>query len=59
VIEAQGKVDAANKLGALLDSPAWLEYQKALMQLQAVQACAVNPNCTVVMPGAAVNVNTK
>jgi hypothetical protein len=59
VIEAEGKVAAADKLGSLLNNPAWLEYQKALLQLQAVQACAANPNCTVVMPGAAVNVNTK
>jgi hypothetical protein len=59
VIEAQGKVDAAAKLGSLLNNPAWLEYQKALLQLQAVQECAKNPNCTIVMPGASVNVNTK
>lgn len=59
VAEAQGKVDAANKLGALLNNPAWLDYQKALLQFQAVQECSRNPNCTIVMPGAAVNVTTK
>lgn len=59
VAEAQGKVDAANKLGTLLHDPAWVDYQKALLNFQAVQECSRNPNCTVVMPGASVNVNTK
>ena len=59
VAKAQGEVDAANKRGTLLNNPAWLEYQKAQLHLEAVKACAANPNCTIVMPGAAVNVNTK
>lgn len=59
VAEAQGKVDAANKLGQLYNNAAWVELQKAQLQLDAVKACAANPNCTIVMPGAAVNVTTK
>ncbi|MFU8876396.1 hypothetical protein [Micromonospora sp. SL4-19] len=38
-----------------------LETQLAIAdkQLQSVQACSSNPNCTVVVGGPAVNVNAK
>jgi regulator of protease activity HflC (stomatin/prohibitin superfamily) len=59
VAAAQGQVDAAAKLQSLYQNAAWVELQKAQLQLDAVKACASNPNCTIVMPGAAVNVTTK
>lgn len=49
VAEAQGKVDAANKLNELYTNPAWVELQKAQMELDAIKACAANPNCTLVL----------
>lgn len=58
VADAQGKVEAAAKLQTLYGNEAWVQLQLAEKQLEAVKACAANPNCTIVMPGAAVNVNT-
>ena len=49
VAEAQGKVDAANKTGELYNNAAWVELEKAKLQLQMVQECAKNPTCTVVL----------
>jgi len=49
VAEAQGKVDAANKLNELYANAAWVELQKAQMELDAIKACAANPNCTLVL----------
>lgn len=51
VAEAQGKVDAANKIGQLYNNPNWVELQKAQNELAEVQACAANPNCTIVIGG--------
>lgn len=47
VAEAQGIVDAANKLGTLYQNKAWAELEKAKLQLQAIQACANNSNCSL------------
>lgn len=47
VAEAQGIVDAANKLGSLYQNKAWADLEKAKLQLQAIQACANNSNCSL------------
>lgn len=49
VAAAQGQVEAAEKLKTLYQNEAWVQLQIAQLQLQAVQACAANPNCTVVV----------
>lgn len=51
VAAAQGQVDAANKIGSLYNNPNWVQLQQAQLHLQEVQACAANPNCTVVISG--------
>lgn len=51
VAAAQGQVDAAAKLNSLYQNKAWVELQKAQLQLQEVQACAANPRCTIVIGG--------
>lgn len=51
VAEAQGKVDAAAKIGSLYNNPHWVQLQQAQYQLLEVQACAANPNCTIVIGG--------
>lgn len=59
--EAQGKLDAANKQSQLYQNAAWVDLQKAQMQLDAVKACAANPNCTVILnpSGSGTIVNSK
>lgn len=59
VADAKGKVEAAAELEKLYGNEAWVQLQLAEKQLEAVKACAANPNCTIVMPGVGVNVNTK
>ena len=60
VAEAQGKVDAANKTGTLYNNPAWVELEKAKLQLQMVQECAKNQNCTIVLGAdGGVNINPR
>lgn len=49
VAEAQGKLDAANTEKQLYNNPAWVQLELAKLKLQQVQACASNPNCTVVV----------
>lgn len=49
VAEAQGVVDAAKKMGELYQNRAWVELKKAELQYQSIQACAANPNCTLVL----------
>lgn len=49
VAEAEGKVRAAAAQNALYQNQAWLELEKAKLQLQAIQACAGNPNCTLIL----------
>ncbi len=51
VAEAQGQVDAAKKLEGLYQNKAWMELEKAKLQLQAVQACSGNPTCTIFIGG--------
>ena len=50
VAEAQGKLDAASLEGQLYNNPGWVELQKAKIQKEmVVEACAVSPNCTLVL----------
>jgi hypothetical protein len=49
VAQAQGEVDAANKRGELYKNPAWVKLQLAQTQLEAIKACASNPNCTIII----------
>lgn len=49
VAAAQGELDAANKRGQLYNNPAWVKLQLAQKQLEAIQACAQNPNCTIII----------
>jgi hypothetical protein len=52
VAEAEGKVRAAAAQEKLYQNQAWVELEKARLQLEAVKACAANPNCTVVLGSA-------
>lgn len=47
VAEAEGKRDAAAALQALYANPNWVALQKSMNELEAVKACAANPNCHV------------
>lgn len=49
VAAAQGEVDAANKLDSLYRNGAWLELEKAKIQLEIAKACGQNPNCQMIM----------
>ena len=40
---------AAQAQNQLYSNQAWVELEKARLQLAAVQACATNPNCTIVV----------
>jgi|GEM_PF-3535944 len=51
VAEAEGKVRAAAAQEALYRNAAWMELEKAKLQLAQVQACAASPNCTVFIGG--------
>lgn len=51
VAEAQGVLDAANKMGQLYQNKAWVELKKAELAYQSVVACAANPNCSLVLGG--------
>lgn len=42
VAEAQGKVEAAEAVGALYNNPNWVELEKLKIQLEMIKAC---PNC--------------
>ncbi|GAB3152032.1 hypothetical protein GCM10027290_42130 [Micromonospora sonneratiae] len=59
LIRAEAKVREAQLLAQANKTPGYLELEKAKLQLQAAQACAANPNCTLIVGGAGVNVNTK
>lgn len=55
VAEAEGQRRAQEALGSLFAQPGYIEYLRAL----AMQRCAENSNCTLVLTdGAGVNVNT-
>lgn len=49
VATAEGQVRAAAAQSELYKNVAWVELEKARLQLEAVKACAANPNCTVVL----------
>ena len=59
VAEAEGKVKAAAAQNELYQNTAWVELEKARISLAAVQACAQNPNCTVVVGSSGTIVSTK
>lgn len=61
LIAAQSQVDVANKLSQAGQDAGYVRLKELEMQLQAAQACASNPNCTLILgAGAAgVNVNNK
>jgi hypothetical protein len=49
VAEAEGKLRAASAQEALYDNPAWVQLEKARIQLEIAKACGQNPNCHMVM----------
>jgi hypothetical protein len=49
VAEAEGKLRAANAQQQLYDNPAWVQLEKARIQLEIAKACGNNPNCHMVM----------
>ncbi|WP_210934931.1 SPFH domain-containing protein [Micromonospora sp. C51] len=57
-IAAQAKVREAQLLAQANKTPGYLELERAKLQLQAAQACAANPNCTLLVgvDGGQVNV---
>lgn len=61
LIEAQAKVDEARLLSQAARDANYMRLKELETFLQAAQACASNPNCTLVVtpPGGGVNVNTK
>jgi hypothetical protein len=46
--EAQGHLEAQERLNEAINDPAYLEYLKAQMQLEAAQACAGSESCTFI-----------
>lgn len=58
LIAAEAKVREARLLAEANKTPGYLQLEQAKMQLQAAQACAANPNCTLVVgvDGGQVNV---
>jgi hypothetical protein len=59
VAEAEGKVKAAAAQNQLYQNEAWVELEKARINLAAVQACSQNPNCTVVVGASGTIVSTR
>lgn len=53
IAEAQGKADAQAKLADIYNDPAYLDYLRAL----AMQQCAGNSNCTLVITAGETGVN--
>lgn len=49
VAEAEGKLRAANAQQQLYDNPAWVQLEKAKVQLEIAKACGQNPNCHMIM----------
>jgi hypothetical protein len=59
VAAAQGEVDAAAKQRELYDNPAWVQLEKAKIQLEIAKACGQNPNCHMVMGSDGTIITTK
>jgi hypothetical protein len=61
LIEAQAKVDEAKLLSQAARDANYMRLKELETFLQSAQACANNPNCTLVItpPGGGVNVNTR
>lgn len=60
LIEAQAKVDEAKLLSQAARDSNYMRLKELEAYLQAAQACASNPNCTLIVgSGSGVNVNTK
>jgi hypothetical protein len=58
LIEAQSQVDQSRLLSQAAKDPAYMRLKEIEAQLQAAQACAANPNCTLIIgDGSGVNVN--
>lgn len=49
VAEAEGKVRAAAAQAQLYQNQAWIELEKAKIELAKVEACAKNPSCTIIL----------
>lgn len=49
LIEAQAKVDEAAILSKAANDPAYMRLKELETQLQMAQACAANPNCTLII----------
>jgi SPFH domain/Band 7 family protein len=49
VAEAEGKLRAANAQQRLYDNPAWVQLEKARIQLEIARSCGQNPNCHMIM----------
>lgn len=56
LIDAQSKVDVANKLKEAGNPEVVLEIERLKTELAMAQACASNPNCTLIMGGSDVTV---
>lgn len=56
LIDAQSKVDVANKLKEAGNPEVVLEIERLKTELAMAQACAANPNCTLIMGGSDVQV---
>lgn len=59
VAEAEGKLKAANAQQALYNNPAWLELEKAKIQLEIAKNCGQNPNCHMYMGADGTIISTK
>lgn len=49
IATAEGQVKAAQAQDALYRNESWMALEKAKLQLQAIQACSANPNCTLIL----------
>lgn len=58
-IEAQAQVDQSKILANAAKDPNYMRLKELENQLAQVQACAANPNCTIIVGGDNVNVNAK
>lgn len=59
LIDAQAQVDQSNILSKAAKDPNYMRLKELENQLAQVQACAQNPNCTIIVGGSNVNVNSK